>query len=433
MHASSWLRLTGLSALAVLVACSVSNNDNNQYNNRSVGNPGGTQDAAPPPANSTDADLQEEAPTWDTSANTDPDASGTSSCNTDPDEDFDNDGYSVNQGDCNDCDPNANPGAFDIIGGVDGGVGVDEDCDGIVDNEVIDCDQGFDIDDKDAMNAAKSLGLCRTTTANAQGKDKTWGVISAKYVKADGSNGMDPLSHGIVPRFGAAGVQEGMSMVVLSSGTARAHGQKGFESPEDAQMGTSSNPPPGYPKDSTSCDNVFTGDEDCNDPAALELEIRVPTNAHSFSFNFNFYTYEYPSFICSRYNDFFVTLLDPKPKNLPDGNISFDQDGNPISVNNSLLQVCKPQTAGGKAFPCPLGTTLLGGTGFDEPARNGPHAATGWLQTKAPVEPGTIITLRFAIWDTADHILDSTVLIDNFQWSVEPATAAETKPIDTPK
>ena len=55
MHASSWLRLTGLSALAVLVACSVSNNDNNQYNNRSVGNPGGTQDAAPPPANSTDA------------------------------------------------------------------------------------------------------------------------------------------------------------------------------------------------------------------------------------------------------------------------------------------------------------------------------------------------------------------------------------------
>jgi len=25
------------------------------------------------------------------------------------------------------------------------------------------------------------------------------------------------------------------------------------------------------------------------------------------------------------------------------------------------------------------------------------------------------------------------VLIDNFQWSVEPATAAETKPIDTPK
>ena len=33
------------------------------------------------------------------------------------------------------------------------------------------------------------------------------------------------------------------------------------------------------------------------------------------------------------------------------------------------------------------------------------------------VQPGSIITLRFAIWDSGDGILDSLALIDNFRWS----------------
>ena len=32
---------------------------------------------------------------------------------------------------------------------------------------------------------------------------------------------------------------------------------------------------------------------------------------------------------------------------------------------------------------------------------------------------GEIITLRIAIWDTSDDNLDSTAIIDNFQWSVD--------------
>src|SRR5579859_2098735 len=32
---------------------------------------------------------------------------------TDPNADTDHDGWSPNQGDCNDCDPNVNPGAID--------------------------------------------------------------------------------------------------------------------------------------------------------------------------------------------------------------------------------------------------------------------------------------------------------------------------------
>jgi len=428
-------------ALGILVACSASKTEGDAFgdgtsNPQGSGgaDPGrqatggtGTDDVADDGGNG-DAGI---GSPWDTGVNNDPDATGISNCQSDPDEDLDQDGYSVNEGDCNDCDPNANPGAFDVVGGVDGGAGVDEDCDGEIDNEVTNCDQGFDIDDPDPMNAAKSMGLCRQTDANAVGADKTWGVISAAYVMAGGGTGMNDLSHGLLPRFGAAGVQEGLSMVALSSGTARAPNQQGFQSPGGADMGTSGSPPLGYPKESPSCPGVISGN--CNDPAALELRIRVPTNAQSFSFDLNFYTYEFPVFICSEYNDFFVTMMDPAPPKLPDGNISFDQDGNPISVNNSLLQVCVPQTAGDKDFPCPLGSDLLEGTGFDETASSGPHAATGWLQTRAPVEPGSVITLRFAIWDSGDHILDSTVLLDNFQWSVEPAKNTETKPVPVPK
>ena len=53
------------------------------------------------------------------------------------------------------------------------------------------------------------------------------------------------------------------------------------------------------------------------------------------------------------------------------------------------------------------------------PPAGGKNAATGWLLTSAPALNGTIITLRFAIWDSGDAILDSLVLIDNFQWSEE--------------
>ena len=42
--------------------------------------------------------------------------------------------------------------------------------------------------------------------------------------------------------------------------------------------------------------------------------------------------------------------------------------------------------------------------------------ATSWLQTSAPVKGGDNVTVRFTIWDTGDHNLDSSVLIDAFQW-----------------
>ena len=50
-----------------------------------------------------------------------------------------------------------------------------------------------------------------------------------------------------------------------------------------------------------------------------------------------------------------------------------------------------------------------------------------WLVTTAPVVPGEIITLDFHIWDTTDSLLDSTVILDNFQWRFEPTGLSTSK------
>jgi len=215
----------------------------------------------------------------------------------------------------------------------------------------------------------------------------------------------------------------------LSSGTARQPNDAGYKSPSGFSKGYSSNHPQGFPKESPACPNVTTGTP--YDGAGLEVQIRVPSNAQGFSFDFNFYTYEWPGYICSKYNDFFVALLSPIPMGQSDGNISFDSQGNPVSVNNAFLSACgcsngPPCTAGGKSFSCPLGTQPMVGTGFES------HASTGWLATKAPVTPGSVITIRWGVYDSGDGILDSTTLIDNWKWLADGGTVG-TAPVPIPK
>jgi hypothetical protein len=128
-------------------------------------------------------------------------------------------------------------------------------------------------------------------------------------------------------------------------------------------------------------------------------------------------------------------MMTPQPPKLMDKNIVFDQDGNPVSVNNSFLQVCgcsngPPCTAGGKTFKCQQGDAMLTATGFGKDTEFSDHGGTGWLTTTVPVDMlrGKEITLLFAIWDSGDGVLDSTALIDNFKWSVNGATGVTTNP-----
>ncbi len=351
-------------------------------------------------------------------------------------DDVDGDGFTREAGDCNDCDKVINPGAYDFPGNM-----FDEDCvDGPAQAESSVCDQGLEMASTQAQDAARAIGLCKFTSRDR----RDWGVIEARFTTATGGGSLDsPLQVGLLPRFGAAEPRAGQSLLALSSGVARAPDQPAYtRTYNDTFNGTFNEPPMGFPKPSSACPQPFLFQGTSRliyNEAALELTIRVPTNARSLSFDSIFYSYEYPDYICQPFNDFFVTLLEPFSEG--DGNIVFDGNNDPIGVNTGLLAVCDPAlqpSHAAKQFSCDQGTALLRGTGFgageySEPSLLGEvdgrgGGSTGWLTTSVPSAPGTIIKLRFAIWDTGDLKVDSTALIDRFTWSVEQPSTPSTKP-----
>jgi len=343
-----------------------------------------------------------------------------------PDDDVDGDGFTPAQGDCEDCDPGRNPNAIEVATDP-GGTAYDEDCDGQTDeDDFVLCDQDIDVADLDPYSGARAMELCKTS-----GGDNDWGVVSAKWVLADGTTPSQAiqqvfhLGHGILSGFGPnVTMQAGQRMLGLSSGTARQPTDPGYKDVGGFAKNYQCGQPQGFPKESPACPGVTTGEP--NDSAGLEIDIRPPSNAKGFSFDFKFQTYEWPNYVCSQFNDFFIALLTPFPAGQTDGNIAFDKMGNPVSVNNAFIEVCgcdgnppNPCIAGGKTFACPLGDIELIGTGFgfDSCAFCQDHGGTGWLRTNAPIEnPGQVINLRFAVYDSADGVLDTTTLIDNFRW-----------------
>ena len=52
--------------------------------------------------------------------------------------------------------------------------------------------------------------------------------------------------------------------------------------------------------------------------------------------------------------------------------------------------------------------------------------------TTAPADPGSEITIRWGVYDSGDGVLDSTTLIDNWQWTADPGEVGTT-PVPDPK
>jgi hypothetical protein len=376
------------------------------------------------------------------------DGSDNNGCNvTDQNADMDGDGWTPAEGDCNDCDPNVNPGAIDVLHTPDGGMPFwgNEDC-ANKPGPPPTCDDNLAVDDVDPIHGANAIEICKILT-----NPKGWGLKSASWVLPDGSppSALMPtfsmsmalanydLGHGMLSAFGPnVNVQAGKRMLGLSSGTARQPTDPGYMDVSGFDKGYTTNSPVGFPKESPACPGVITGQP--HDGVGLELQIVAPTNAHGFSFNFNFFTYEWPGWVCSMYNDFFVALLMPFPMGQTDGNISFDSMGNPVSVNNAFLEVCgcgtpPPCNAGGKMFTCSLGDMALLGTGFGMDTAGSDHGSTYWLETKAPVQPHESLTLRFAVYDSGDGVLDTTGIVDNFQWIASPGVVVGTQQQMQPK
>lgn len=325
----------------------------------------------------------------------------------DPDKDVDADGYTPNEGDCDDGNALINPGASEIAGNF-----TDDDCDGNVDETALPC-EGTAVGQTTAGALVAGMGLCD----------------DAIVVAAVMSGPSDVRARAVVPSFGVITPKSGNALTVLSTGVAAAANNGGFMSPQSGvTLGASNTAPHPAPSLPTLTGCGQANPATVNDYTELKVTLKVPSNANTFAFDFVFLSAEYPEFVCTSFNDNFVALLDDGV-NL-ERNIAYDTGGLPISVNNGLFRVCENDNSKPQTQNCTQPISAIAGTGFDTKAGSWDTqpigGATGWLHTTVPVTPGSTIQLRFIIWDAGDHIYDSTVLLDNFTWSVESADGPTT-------
>lgn len=366
--------------------------------------------------------------------------SGNGNCTNAPDGDGDGDGWTEIEGDCNNCDPNVNPGSVEAIVTEPDANGnmpeaADEDCDTLVDELDDECDSALTLEDPDPMHGANAIDICQA----AMPGDKKWGVLQAAYVRANGQAVGANQQVGILDNFGPnVNVQKGKRLLTLSSGYGRRPNDVGACNGSSCSTSFNGQPPPGFPQDVPGC----AGSSDINDDIGLELKLRAPKNATGYKFLFKFYSIEFPEYVCTSFNDQFIALVNPAPMGSINGNISFDSATNPVSVNVAYFDVCDPNgisnfaSVCGHCKPtpnpyCPSGTAELLANGFDGAWSDA--GGTSWLQTAAPITGGEEFSIRFAIWDTGDTALDSTVLVDGFTWVANGGTVnVGTTPVPDP-
>jgi hypothetical protein len=147
-----------------------------------------------------------------------------------------------------------------------------------------------------------------------------------------------------------------------------------------------------------------------NDYTEIRIVADVPLTNNSVNYDFAFFSTEYPWYYGSAFNDMYIGWLESESWT---GNISFDQNGQPISLNAGFLDFRDDNAA----LPQFNGTCMK------------QHAGTKWLQSVAPVTPGETITLVLAVFDLSDSILDSYVFLDNFGWGCEGTDRPSTTPV----
>ena len=356
--------------------------------------------------------------------------------------DGDGDGWTACNGDCNDSNALVNPGAFEAVGNA-----IDDDCDPASSdvNPAPTCSTVKKLSGVTAMDVAKAMDLCQTTTANPPPAIKKWGLITQTQLLANGAvpNAADlaniqNFQSAIMTTYGSVIVpHKGATLAGLSTGAMRVPADVGsFVNPVGGSSYLSSisfGPPlPGAPLGTylaQHSNNLLPGicssvpPKPCaigtgaNDSVDVQLKIRVPTNAKSLSYDFRFFSGEYQNYQCTTFNDYYLAMLTSGAPGIPaDHNISFDTLGNAVSVNNGFFDVCGGNMK--SCGNCPSGIGELLNTGMGSPANGG---GTTWLTTDSPVVSGETITLDLVIFDVGDHAYDSLVLLDNFRWSLNTA------------
>jgi hypothetical protein len=158
--------------------------------------------------------------------------------------DRDGDGWTICNGDC--CDVASptcpspklvNPGAFEVLND-----GIDNDCDPATSDSVAPaaCSTVAKLTGVTATNVANAMELCQTTTASPPLSQRKWGLISATHYFANGVvpstaelTSFQNSQTAIITHFGTGGVvpKSGATLGVISSGMARDAADAGWVSP----------------------------------------------------------------------------------------------------------------------------------------------------------------------------------------------------------
>lgn len=253
------------------------------------------------------------------------------------------------------------------------------------------CDETLNLVESNPLSAAKAMDICAFFPGSAD-----YGLISAKYIRANGDSIGVNKQFGIMSQFGTMNLPvKGNRFFVMSTGAARTPSQAGACGSQSCfGVGTGS-APPGYPLGVQGCPVSNT----INDDVGLQLVLKVPSGATGFSIDHSVFTFDYPELLCNSFNDQFAIIVDPSPSGAVNGNVAFDSLSRPMGVNSAFLN--------------PGNTNILKGTGFDI---WNDAASTGWVRTTVPVTGGSTITVKFIIYDLGDQNSDMTVLLDRFHW-----------------
>jgi hypothetical protein len=222
--------------------------------------------------------------------------------------------------------------------------------------------------------------------------------------------------------------REGTKIVIMSSGHASDLLQAGlFASNENPGNDPFSLPPPMTdtpvsPTEDCADNPGLVGTGDCSntisaqwnqgngafDYAELRITAEVPAATFGFSYDLAMFSTEYPVWYHTAFNDMYIAWLESEQWT---GNVSFDEAGNPISLNAGFLDYKDAPNP----YDCPAPCTApeLQGTAMQG------HAGTKWLTTTAGVVPGETMELVMAVFDLSDNVLDTVVLLDNWHWECE--------------
>jgi hypothetical protein len=371
--------------------------------------------------------------------------------------DCDGDGYAV-PADCNDDDALVNPEAFDFIDGVD------NDCDGIVDNPVLTCETIPATSPGSPTDFARAADLCAQHSITNAGTvadplvHAAWGQVQGLGPgETLWTSATKPVQVSIASSFGQNQPRQGKTMAGLANGIWANTDPRNDPAldPAGFHINDACSDIPLMGQDCASLTNgTPSGTVNVQDWAELTLSVKIPSNVQTAVFDFAFFSSEFNQWWDSAANDAFFVLV--TSDNFQGQNVAKDMNGLAVTVNSGFFQLC-PVSPGPPGLqesaalePC-VGVSgdasqqvfgQLAGTSYDGAidgtsdtvqAVNGDTyiygGGSGWLTAKLPVVPKETLQMRVIIADTFDGLKDSSVLFDAVRWEAASEPGGVSRPL----